>query len=376
MTTAEATLVDQDPDSLEDVAQEPGEPEGVEPAESAAEPEEVPAAEVEADAAGQADDAGTATDGRPRDEKGRFTSAQGAPSESAPPIADTSPPAEEPFSFRVDGLSVEVEGAKLVNGEIRMPREAWDRHVQNRVADRGRIQRNEERMQGRIRELERESEAREERFRTVLGKVDQLFGDPERIKAFVQQYQTEAPRFKLEIENELLKSQTKRHTESVQQSAREAEEREFNETAIPKLREAVDVVLDRLAKGQKLDRKAIAAEIEAQHEDGVPFFFEVKEGDGSGLDPREFKWGINLKRVERLVGPLIKLHARQEAENKAKQVEQANNAKLGLTPKPKAPPVAPASGSPAPGGKEQYPTNREEYEAYKKRRAAELNLPM
>lgn len=384
MSAAESTLEVQDPDSLEEPGQEPEEVEAVEPVDDdAADPDEI-AAEDDADSVGQPEDEGAAVEGQPRDEHGRFISPQAA-TPSGQPAAESSPPAATPsgtpdgtpFSFRVDGLAVEAEGAYEHDGRITMPREVWDRVVQPRVADRGRMQQVQERMQTRVRTLESEAEAREDRFKKVLGKVDELFSDPARLKAFAEQYDVQAPRFKLEIENELLKTQTKRHETERQSSQAEAEEREFRELMPTGLSNAVDVVIQRIAPDAKgVDKKALVTELEGLWDANVPIFFRVQEGDGSGLNPQEHKWGVNLDLVARFAQPYVKLHQRTASEQQAAAVEAANKAATGKAPKAKAPPVAPAAGSPAPGGGEEYPKNREEYEEWKKRKAEEYNLPM
>lgn len=379
MPQAEATLaVIQDPDSLEELEQEPGEPAGEPSPETDATPDEPPAAEDEASAEQPADDSAAPappTDGPARDATGKFVAkdpaAQVAPPAPAPSPAEPSPP----FSFRVDGKTVAVEGASEKDGVISMPRQAWDREVQNRLADRGKIQQVQERLQTRNRQLESEATAREERFKTVMGKVDALFQDKNRLKTFYERYELEAPRFMLEVENALLKNGQKRVETDQQARQQEAEEREFNDNAPTALGSAVDMVVDRLAKGQNVDRNAIVTELQDLWDAGVPIFFRVTEGDGSGLDPKEHKWGVDLARVERLAKPYISLHAKSAAVTKADAVEAANRTATARVA-PKAPPVAPASGSPTPGGEAKYPTNREEYLKWKEQRSQEVGLPI
>lgn len=380
MSTAESTPEVQDPDSLEELGQEPEDVEDVEPVDDdAADPDEI-AAEDDADSVGQPDDEGAAVEGQPRDEHGRFISPQ-ATAPSGQPAAESSPPAATPsgtpFSFRVDGLAVDAEGAYEQDGRITMPREVWDRVVQPRVADRGRMQQVQERMQARVRTLEGEAEARENRFKAVLGKVDELFSDPSKLKAFAEQYEIQAPRFRLEIENELLKTQTKRHETERQSSQAEAEEAEFRQLAPSGLANAVDVVIQRIAPDAKgVDKQALVTELQGLWDANVPIFFRVQEGDGSGLDPTQHKWGVNLDLVARFAQPYVKLHQKTASAQQAAAVEAANRAATGKGPKAKAPPVAPAAGSPAPGGGEKYPTTREEYAEWRAKKSEEYNLPM
>lgn len=367
METADPTLEVQEPDSLEEPGQEPeaAGPEEPSPEDATPDSGELAAAE-EAGAEEQPADAGA----EPAEDAG-----EEAPSEPGPSTEPS--PSGEPFSFRVDGRSVDVEGATEADGVIQIPRDSWDAHVQNRLADRGVIQQREERMQNRVRQLQEEAEAREERFKTVLGKVDELFSDPERIRQFVERYEAEAPRFKLEIENELLKSQTKRHEQTVQTKQQEAEEREFNELAPAALQNAVDMVVERVAEGADVDSSAIVEELQGLWDAGVPIFFRVKEGDGSGLDPKEHKWGVDLQRVAKLARPHIELHRKTAAQTKAEKAEKRNAEALGKEKKkPKPPPTAPASGSPTPGGEDKYPTTREEYEEWKQKRSEEVGLPL
>lgn len=391
MTTENVALEVPDPDSLDDDEQEPWEGSGDEPAAeepaSAAEPE-TPAAATDADAAGQPDAESAApaeaTDGPARDAQGRFapkasTPGQAAPAEPSQPIAEASPP----FSFRLDGLAVEVEGATEKDGTITLSKDAWQRHVQPRLADRGKIQAREARHVGRIRELEQESQAREERFGLILKNVDAILSDKQKLIAFAQNFEAESPRFRLQIENEILRSDTKRKEQATQQSAAQAEEREFVELAQPRLPAAIKQVVTDLGIKAQLDSatlESIASEVWAMHESGIASpFFRVKENDGSGIDPRESKWGVDFDRLARIAGPHIKLAAqaatRAVQTQKAEEVAKANAAVLGKA-KNTPPPTAPAQASPTPGGAAKYPTTPEEYAAWKDKRARELNIPL
>lgn len=389
--TADATPIVEDPDSLEDEEQEPWEGSGVEPGEpeaAAAEPEPDPAAATDADAAGQPDAESAApaetTDAGPaRDAQGRFApkaqEGQAAPAEPSQPIAEPSPP----FSFRLDGLAVEVEGATEKDGQITLSKDAWQRHVQPRLADRGKIQAREARHVGRIKELEQEAQAREERFGLILKNVDAVFSDRQKLIAFAQNFEAESPRFRLQIENEILRSETKRKEQTAQQSAAESEEREFVELAQPRLPAAIKQVVTDLGIKAALDSgtlESIASEVWAMHEAGIATpFFRVKEGDNSGIDPRESKWGVDFDRLAKIAGPHIKLAAqaatRAVQSKNAEAVAKANAQVLGK-PKNTPPPTAPAQGTPTPGGEAKYPTTPEEYAAWKANRARELNIPL
>jgi hypothetical protein len=364
MSTAKSTLEAQDPDSLEERSGSLGEAEET-PSESAAPPEDDAAAVEEADTAGQPDDGEAAP--APAEVAAEAEPGKDEPETPSPPIADASPP----FSFRVDGQVVEVDGATEADGKITLSREAWDRVVLPRVVDRGRMAARDEAAQRRIQSLEGDAEAREDRFKAVLGKVDALFSDPAKGKAFFDAYQTEAPRFKLEIENELLKTERKQQATQVETSAKQAEEREFNERARPALKSAIDRVLDETAKGLTLDRSELENELWGLWEADVPVFFRVQPDDGSGLDPKEHKFGVDTGRVARILSPFVKAAQQSAAAKKAEEVRKANA--QALKGGEKAPPTVPASGSPTPGGEAREFKTAEEFNAYM---AEKYKVPM
>lgn len=361
MTTADPALEAQDPDSLEDAGQEPGEVEGPPTPEAEATDPDAAAAADEAVSAEQPDGEQAAPEGRPRDEQGRFISAEATPPESGPSPAEAPPP--EPFGFKVDGVPVEVEGATERDGVIQIPRAAWDSHVQNRLADRGRLQQREERMAARIRDLEgaraREKSEKELRAEKILQRVDKLLGDPNALLEFAKNYQSEAPKLKLEIENEILRSQSQASQERIKERDTEADQRYFEENARPALK---NVVASIAAEHKGVDAAKVADELWGLWETGVPIFFRVKENDGSGLDPNEHKFGVDLERIRKLSAPFLKLHARTETQKQAEAVEQQNAKVVGKKKAP--PPTVPAAGSPTPGGVERTFKSAEEFKQH------------
>lgn len=379
MSESTSTLLIQDPDSLEDEAQEPGDG-ATPPVEDSAEEvaEEVPSAADDAAADSQPDD------GPARDANGRFVSTKVEAETPAPVVGSIAPepvpatPAEPspPFSFRVDGVAVEVEGAtRTPDGKILLSQEAWDRHVSPRLVDRRTIHRREQAQLRRIAELESEAKSRDGDAKIIVENVDALLSDRDGLVKFIQNYDVEAPKLKLKIQNQILESKLKRHETRLTSHTQEADLREFTEIAKPGLSQAVSMIADELAKGAPVDSNALADELWDLSETGVPIFFEVKEGDGSGLDPREHKWGVNLALLRKLVAPRVRTAQAAAANQKAAEVAKANQQALGKTPARKAPPTVPAAASPTPGGEVQVPKTREEYLAMKAKRNKELNLP-
>ena len=358
MSEAEATLEVQDPsDSLDATEQEPGDVEG-EPSSDEAQPDDDAAAADEAAAGQPAGD-----DDEP-----------GEPAESieADPVPPEAAEAPSPFSFRVDGVPVDVEGATVADEVVTIPKDSWDRIVQPRLADRGKIGQRETRMQQRIKQLETESAAEVERAKLILERVDGLLSDPAKLQEFAAEYELRAPQFKLEIENELLKSQNTRSTERIQTIDQQAAAEQFNETARPGLDQAVQMVLSE--NELDIDRGGLVDHIWGLWDKGTPVFFKVQEGDGSGLDPREHEYGINLDLVRTLVQPTLTQHQKSEAAKRAAEVK-AKNAKA-LADAPPAPPTAETKGSPVPGGESSFPQTAEEYAEWKKERGRMLNLPL
>lgn len=365
--TAEATLDLQDPDSLDDEAQEPtGEvPDEPSPIEDAADDDE-PSAAADADAAGQPDAEGAAADGPARDEHGRFVSTKEAPAEiPSPPIADAPPPAPAtpaaPFSFGVDGRRVDAEGATVVNGEIRIPQATWERVVQPRLADRGRHKAQVDRLLGQIDELKADKGEKEARAEILLGRVDEMLKDRAKLIEFVNNFDREAPKLQLEVQNKILQQRLERTTKRVETDSERGLSERLTQNARPAIENAVAQILEGI---EGVDAQEAADEIEALWEAGTPIFFKVQPNDPSGLDPAEDPIGVDVPRIARLLQRTIDKAKRTAAEKKAAEVRARNAVATGRTPQPKPPATVPTKGSPVPGGEERKFQSAEEYDEY------------
>ena len=371
-TTADATLEARDPDSPDVEGEEPTEDwdAPLSPDEGTAEVPEASSAAADAEAAGQPDPVVAAPDGAPagpaRDAQGRFVPAaeptgKVEPVVTSPPIADAPPP--EPFGFRVDGVPVSVDGATVVGDEIRIPRTAWERVVTPRLADRGKVQQQFARQNALIESLKTERSAKEQRAEAILSRMDELLDDPAKLMAFAKNYESEAPRLKLEIENKILRSETEQRTKRAESDgARDLNDR-LAQNARPAIESAVKLALDETAKDLGIDPKEAADFVHSLWEAGVPVFFRVQPGDGSGLDPADDPIGVDLPRVAKLLEPMIGQAKKTAATKKAAEVAQAN-ARV-LQPKgPKPPATVPTKGSPTPGGEERTFKNADEFNDY------------
>ena len=366
--TADATLDVEDPDSLEEPAQEPTDDPGDEPSlEGEAEPDTDEAA-AEADAAGKSDAEGAEPDGPARDEKGRFTSRQEAAAEPGQPIADAPPPAPiptaQPFAFRVYGREIAPEGATVEgDGRIAFTPEAWKRDILPRLADPGRIQQREQRLLAQIEELRADKGEKEARAEILLARVDEMLKDRAKLVEFVNNFDREAPKLQLEVQNKILQQRLERTTKRQEADGETALSERLTQNARPAIENAVAQILEGV---EGVDAREAADEIETLWKDGgAPIFFRVQPNDPSGLDPNEDPIGVDVPRIARLLQRTIEKAKRTAAEKKAAAVKAQNQKALGTTPAANKPPATvPAKGSPVPGGEQKKFKSAAEYNAY------------
>lgn len=354
MPTADATLADQDPDSLEGEAQEPTDDAGAEPSlgntDDGAGPDETEAA-ADADTAGEPDAADTGVEGTP--------SAEVVAAEPSRPIAEAPPPA--PFSPRVYGQRLELEGAVEQAGNVVIPRATWDKMVQPRLVDPVREQRREKALRAQLEEAKASQAEEVERAKLILGHVDKLLSDKAAMIQFVNNFEAEAPKLQLKVANEILQKRLERTTKRQETDG----ERGIGERLTQQARPAIETVIKDVLEGiEGVDSKEAADFIEGLWENGTPIFFKVQPGDNSGLDPSEDPIGVDVPRIARLLGPMIERAKRTAAQQKAAEVKAKNAAALGKTPQPKPPATVPAKGSPVPGGEERKFKSAAEYNEY------------
>ena len=350
--TANATLDLRDPDSPEGEAQEPTDDAGAEPSptEDGAGPDGTEAA-ADADTAGEPDAADTGAEGEP--------SAEVVAAEPSRPIADSPPPA--PFSPRVYGQRLELEGATEQAGNVVIPRATWDKMVQPRLVDPVREQRREKALRTQLEEAKANQSEEVERAKLILGHVDQLLSNKEAFIRFAQNFDSEAPKLQLKVANEILTKRLERTTKRQETDG----ERGIGDRLTQQARPAIDTVIKDVLEGvEGVDSKEAADFIHDLWENGTPIFFKVQPGDNSGLDPEEDPIGVDVPRIARLLAPMIDRAKRAAADKKAAAVKASNAKALGKTDQPKPPATVPTKGSPVPGGEKKTFKNSAEYNEY------------
>ena len=137
----------------------------------------------------------------------------------------------DPFVFRVDRTEVPVEGARVIDGHIVMPREAWDRHIQpNYVGNRNEWRTREQQYRQELdalRTREPEERAKAQAMLAELGgMLDGTDAGREKLIAWLDRYEQNAPLLKVQAELRMERERlAKYEAEKAQvETARQAEE--------------------------------------------------------------------------------------------------------------------------------------------------------
>lgn len=374
MTTSDATPEPQSWDQVwdEDVPDETARPEPVEdePVEEST-PEVEAEAETEPDAATEdppAPEAEADTDAtEPVTEAGEEEPPAEEPTteEAAPAEASGEPVEAQPFAFKAYGQDFAIDGATVVEegGErvIRIPESAWQSQIHPKIADPSAIQRDRDRLERRIRELDPERNPNVVRAKVFREALDPLLeaaekGDTGPLEEFLYRAKENARVLRAEAEKEVYR----RQAEAGQQQRQQADQETLLEEVVPVLKqglqEHVTAVLETDDfKGLGFDAEEVRDELWELFEAGVPVFIEVTPENRArfpGYEPGNY---VNLEVVQRHLAPQARRlakerKAREEAADrrrKAKEAEEANRRATGEGDN-KPPTAVRATGSPSP----------------------------
>lgn len=213
-------------------------------------------------------DAPTATEAEPppsaeASDEGTAPEAQAAP-EAGDETPDSLTEAEpEPFSFRVDGVDVAVEGAELVDlGEdggkqIVMSPESWQRFVQPRLADRNAWTQERAQYVRRIQELDPSKNEHVLRAHALTQQMQQLLdAGPEALVQWAQNYEQNKQVLLAQAEQQLLRAENQRLAQTHEQQQLAEQQKQLEPQLRTALDNSIDQVRDQMFAGMQLPEKA------------------------------------------------------------------------------------------------------------------------
>ena len=327
-----------------------------------AEPEvDAPDAEAEPPPSAEPGDAGSPP------EEGAAAADEAARREGQPSPSETDTAEAEPFRYKADGTEFEVPGATVEDGEIRIPREQWQRSIQPQLADRRKIV--QERRQLRA-EVERASEAHAgelEKWQQIGQAFEELMNAPdEQLVQKIAQLKRAYPKLKLEAERAALEDERKSFTSTREQQQREQQMEQLRPQLRQHLEGAVRQVAEQVAPDVLDDDALGTVSDKLMRLMDAGLFFPADAALAQEMGVPE---GTTMVRTDWIEDELRDraeiLSAVQERQKKAEKAREHNRKALGEDGKKPAPTVS-AKGSPAPGKKQPNfdEMTREEYDQY------------
>lgn len=141
------------------------------------------------------------------------------------------PEGGDPFALRVDGTEIPIEGARVIDGHIFMPRDVWDRHIQPKyVANRDAWRTKEQQFQQRIRALETAVPEEREAARAQLALIGEMLDGTdagrEKLIKWLEGYEQNAPMLKVQAELRMERERLAKYEaeKAEAETARQAEE--------------------------------------------------------------------------------------------------------------------------------------------------------
>lgn len=288
---------------------------------------------------------------------------EGSPEEGSRDKAPTPSNDTRPFKFRVDGAEVDVPGAVETDELVAMPREAWNRYVQPRLADREAWRRREADYK---RQLETKS-AKEIRAEKTIEKFDALLKlaseDEDKALEFLQDIGRQLPVLEREARIAELEAQVNRR-QTVEQEAEDEERAAELRTQLEQdLRGRItEFSKDPRFAGVDVDRAhrrlwRIADKVYFQPDQ------DLTDPESGQVLVKKGEIGINFDLIREELAELAELS--RGVATTTKKVEAAAETNRRALARPKAPPPGvSAKGSPAAGGEVKTFATKAEWEEH------------
>lgn len=255
------------------------------------------------------------------------------PNVIAPPVGG------EPFTFSVDGRHITVDGARVVGDDILIPKTVWFNQIRpNYLGDRGAWREEKRSLQREIAARNAGQSEESRRAKALVGVVDQLFADPERLMQAAQNWQVEGPKLRAEAEANVYKSELERYRQQEEQARAQKEEADLLPILDNTLAQSVEGLLAEAGvqwQGNETEQARWKGFVQALEED-IGF---------GNLFTKDHRGQIQLDedKVRRVFNREL---ARARSEAQATRVVEKKAALNTATVAP-AKPIAPAPGKPA-----------------------------
>lgn len=107
----------------------------------------------------------------------------------------------DPFALRVDRTEIPIEGARVIDDHIVIPRDAWERQVQHKyVANRDEWRTREQKLQQELGTLRATVPEEREQAQALLAELGDLLKDRDKLVAWFDNFEQNAPMLKLQAE--------------------------------------------------------------------------------------------------------------------------------------------------------------------------------
>lgn len=289
---------------------------------------------------------------------------QPAPDKSTAAEAD----AAEPFTYKADGTEFEVPGAEVKDGEIRLTREQWQRHIQPQLADRRRFIEERRRLHAQAEQAGERHKGELEKWQQIGQALEQVLSAPdEQLIQRIAQLKRQWPQLKLQAERAALEDERKTLTSQQETRQREAQAEQLRPQLRQHLDGAVRKVAEEVVPDAGLDDEALGrVSDKLMRLWNAGLFFEADEALAAEMG---VPVGTPMVRTDWIEDELRDraelLSAVRERQKKAAEAKRKNDAALGRDKKEPAPTVS-AKGSPAPGEKtpDFSKMDQDEYDRY------------
>ena len=286
-----------------------------------------------------------------------------APAEKAPPTPDESKPDNltpeqggEPFTFRVDGRVIAPEGARIVGDEIRMPRATWQTQMHGLLADRSAIKEREGQYRQQVQAERAGRQQIEAQHAAIMAEMQQIFADPEAMRAKLDNWQINGPLMLAQIEARAAKAEAEAFRRQQAEVERSQQEREL----VPRQMAHVEQVVEGWLTDAGVKWDADAARWQAWfkevwednlNRDGLPTGLFYRESNG--------EIALNEDKVYRLFQREVSRARSQQQATIVAEKKTTMNAAAIAPPKPK-PPVPGKPVARKPDGTFTSPTKSQE----------------
>jgi hypothetical protein len=290
--------------------------------------------------------------------------------------AEPSPPEQqpEPFSFKVDGRRVEVEGAYLIKHadpggnpteSVVMPREVFARRVQPYLADRGAWASKEREFQRQLADRDPERNETVVRAGALVDEFDKLLKSEDALTAFLADFDRNAEALKLRAENRVLSAGLKTRDER----DHSADEERRGEELVSTVQQDLPVVLRGAATHVRDALKFDVPEnvLQTAYEEIADnyglYYFRADERIAKEYGVEVGELVRDDDRLVRTVERFARLAASGSKQAEGLKAVEAKNAEALKAPK-KKPPTVPAKGSPGSPEKHEPFKSREDFDAW------------